>query len=58
MTPPVTETVGAELKFHGNAGHAHKKVHCENSGPETLGLIVVFVFSAQGNRLERHDKEC
>src|SRR5216684_4059052 len=40
--------VGAELEFHGNAGHhAERKIDAENFPPEARGAVVVAVVGAQ-----------
>jgi hypothetical protein len=49
--------VGAELKFHGDAGDdTERKVDAENLRPEARRFIVGFVASAHSQRLE-HDNQ-
>src|SRR5579863_5283326 len=49
--------VGAELKFHGDAGdHTHEEVDAENLRPETRGLIVGLVVAAKTEGLENDDQ--
>ena len=50
--------VGAELKFHGDAGdHAEGKVDAEDFGPEAGGAVVMLVAGAQSDGFEDHDEE-
>ena len=50
--------IGAELKFHGDAGdHAEGKVDAENLGPETRGAVVMLVTGAQRQRLQDNHQQ-
>src|SRR5260221_9171435 len=50
--------VGAELKFHGNAGDDAKgKIDTENFRPETGGAGEVFVARAEGDGLENDEEQ-
>src|ERR1700674_2339119 len=50
--------VGAELKFHGDAGdHAEGKTDAENLGPKPRRLIPYFVSAAERDSLEDENQE-
>ena len=50
--------VGAELKFHGDAGdNTEGKVDAEDLGPKAGGASEVLVAGAQGNRFQDDDQE-
>ena len=50
--------VGAELKFHGDAGDdAEGKVDAENFCPETRGAVVVLIAGAQRHGFEDDDQK-
>ena len=62
ITPPAdfenSSPVGAELKFHGNAGDdAEGEADAENFRPEARGAIPVFVAGAQGDGFQNEDQQ-
>src|SRR6267154_165704 len=51
--------IGAELKFHGDAGdYAQREVDAEDLRPEARRFVVGFVASPDGERLEHDDQRC
>jgi hypothetical protein len=58
ITPPAKrEPIGAELKFHGDAGHhAHDEVNSENARPEACRLVIEFVIAAQRQCLQHNNQ--
>ena len=50
--------VGAELEFHGNAGHhADQKIDGKYFRPEARRFVVALVVTDQGHRLEHDDQQ-
>ena len=50
--------VGAELKFHGNAGnYAHGEADAEDFRPETRSAIPLFVAAPEGDCFEDQDQK-
>ena len=50
--------VGAELKFHGDAGNdAEGEADAEDFGPEAGGVVPDFIFGAEGQGFENEDQK-